>query len=168
MAKLTKLLNTTKYLLSIFAFLISNPSLAQDIHYIGGLIEEKSSNTIAEAGLISETKNNAFTQMSLMLFRHKGNNYKGVNFSINRSIGHNLKAYSGAGIFWGNHENCEFLREKQAETCDAGYTAGVYPEVGFIITIRKMSIGAYGRYYITFESGENEYNMYGLRIGYAF
>lgn len=85
----------------------------------------------------------------------------------NRSVGDEIKAYAGFGGFIGNHRVCKTEFWNDEEDCENDFTGGLYPEVGVIFKLNKVSMGIYGRLYKTFSSGKNEYQMYGFRLGYV-
>lgn len=164
-----------RYFLFVVLILITNLSNAQSNNvYIGGLKDDSGPGAVDEIGSIEQLSPHVLSQASLMRFKHNSDDYYGVNFSASFSVGHKLKAYSGLGGFVARLEDCAYdpktnkeTNEKTYEkTCTEDYTIGLYPEVGVLLSILKVSVGIYGRYYKTYDDEANEYRMMGFRLAY--
>ena len=103
-----------------------------------------------------------------MRFKHNSNDYYGMNFSASFAMGNKLKTYSGIGGFVARLEDCNYDPNTNENTCTEDYTLGLYPEVGALLYIFKMSMGVYGRYYKTYDDEAREYTMIGFRLGYVY
>lgn len=158
-----------KYLSFILLFSLSNWSQAELVTvYIASLESDFGYGSLNEIGMQSQASPNTLGSVSFMEFDHKGNTYEGVNVSASLFIGGKLKAYSGIGGFFAKYDDCETKFSKAEEDCTSIYTYGVYPEVGVLLSIQKIKIGAYGRLYKTFKDDSREYHAYGFKIGYEF
>lgn len=136
--------------------------------YLGSLESEFGYGSLNELGMQFISSPNNLGSISIMEFDHKGSTYEGINISASLFIGGNLKAYSGIGGFFAKYDDCEVNFSKSEEECTSVYTYGMYPEVGALLSIQKLTLGAYGRYYKTFKDDSAEYSAYGFKIGYEF
>lgn len=151
----------------IFFILLSGRTIADDFYYVGAMLENDLNNFVGEIGM-GETSPapDYFGQISLMYFGHEGEVYEGFNFSMSKSVSfYNFTTYAGLGAFIGKREECEKIRNSPEEECNTYFTAGMYPEIGANWYFRNFFLGAYVRYYTTFDAGNNKYNMIGFRIG---
>ena len=158
-----------KYLFLMFCILLTNLSQAElGTIYIGSLESDFGYGSLNEIGIQSEISPNHLGSISIMEFDHKGNTYQGVNISAGLAIGGKLKAYSSLGGFFAKYDDCEFSFSENKKECTSVYTYGVYPELGILLAIHKLTLGAYGRLYKTFKDDSREYSAYGFKIGYEF
>ncbi len=134
--------------------------------YLGSLESDFGYGSLNEIGMQVVTSPNNLANVSIMEFDHKNNTYEGVNVSASLFIGGKLKAYSGLGGFFAKYDDCEVDFSKSEEDCISVYTYGMYPELGILLSIQKLTLGAYGRYYKTFKDDSREYSAYGFKIGY--
>lgn len=154
-------------LLILLSFLGASLSHAEaSTIYLGSLESDFGYGSLNEIGMQAVTSANNLANISIMEFDHKGNSYEGINVSANLFIGGKLKAYSGIGGFFAKYDDCEFDFSKSEKDCTSIYTYGMYPEVGVLLSIQKLTLGAYGRYYKTFKDDSREYSAYGFKIGY--
>lgn len=154
-----------KYLL-LCLMMVSSAVPAGDVIYLGAMKEDLNQSFVAEAGIIVDEKERVIKQISLTLFGHEDEVYEGVNGSLSLSFGSDIKFYTGVGAFIGEYQICEYDEDLRDEVCEDDYTGGLYPEIGLMLSVHKFRIGTYGRYYKTFDAGNNEYKMFGVKIGY--
>ncbi|MCP4257487.1 MAG: hypothetical protein GY774_08160 [Planctomycetes bacterium] len=139
---------------------------AENIAYIGLMKEEINQSGVAEIGIRTDLSENILGSVSLMWFGHEDNVYNGANASVGFTFGSDLKLYAGFGGFVGEYEACTYSNESNENVCESDFTGGLYPEVALQASIYKLRLGAYTRYYRTFDAGNNEYRMFGLYVGY--
>ena len=154
-----------RLIIGIYVLLFSTSSWAESVIYAGLLKEDLNQSVVAEIGGKNYFSNYLFYSGSLMLFGHEDNIYEGINFSVNASLGADVKPYMGLGFFLGEYEQCEFDEGTRRERCESDYTGGLYPELGIQFSVYRFRAAIYSRYYKTFDAGNNEYNMIGLLIG---
>lgn len=158
-----------KYLFLILAIFLASLSQAEPgTVYVGSLESDFGYGSLNEIGLQFETSPNHVGSVSVMEFDHNGSTYEGVNVSAGLAIGGKLKTYSSLGGFFAKYDDCEFGFSEDEKKCTSIYTYGVYPEVGLLLAIHKLKLGAYGRLYKTFKDDSREYSAYGFKIGYDF
>jgi len=133
-----------------------------DSWYVGVLSDELKEDSTIEIGGSGFVSDHAFGQVSLFRLGSDDKIYTGFNASLSYAIGNPLSVYTGLGFFLGEYEDCEYLNFRKV--CDdSDYAIGLYPEVGALLTIGGVQLGAYARHFAAF-SGENS-TMYGFRIG---
>ena len=164
-----KIKTSMKYLFLILSIFLTNLSQAESATiYLGSLESEFGYGSLNEIGIQSEISANRLGSISVMEFDHKGSTYQGVNISTSLFIGGKLKAYSGIGGFFAKYDDCEMDFSKAEKDCTSIYTYGVYPELGILLSMQKLTLGAYGRLYKTFKDDSREYSAYGFKVGYEF
>ncbi|SHO58275.1 hypothetical protein [Vibrio quintilis] len=134
--------------------------------YMGFLKEDINQSGVFELGMKGQVNRFVDANAALMWFGNNDNVYNGFNFGAHLTTGTwPIKAYAGAGLFLGEHDECD---EQDTDICETDYVAGVYPEVGVELSFFQLNVAAYGRYYKTSDTGKNEYKMFGAYIGYDF
>lgn len=145
-------------------FVTSIPAYCEQVAYAGLMKKEGYLSGLAEIGLRGDLSEDYYVSASLMWLEHKNKVYDAANVSLGLDFGTDLKLYAGAGLFAGKYEKCE--KDLSDEVCESSLTGGVYPELALQLSISKLRVAVYTRYYRTFDSGSNEYNMIGIYLGY--
>ncbi len=153
-------------LISLTSFSQAQTQAQTPTVYVGSLESEFGYGSLNEIGMQSKAGPNTLGSVSVMEFTHKENTYEGVNVSASLFIGDKLKAYSGMGGFFAKYDDCEVNFSKAEKDCTSIYTYGIYPEVGIILSIQKIKLGAYSRLYKTFKGDSREYFAHGFKVGY--
>ncbi|CAM3804759.1 hypothetical protein VA7868_03610 [Vibrio aerogenes CECT 7868] len=134
--------------------------------YFGVLQEELNQSGVIEIGVRGPAYRFVDANAALMWFGDNDTVYNGFNIGAHLTTGTwPIKAYAGAGIFLGEHKDCE---DESSPDCESDYVLGAYPEVGVELSLLQVSVAAYGRHYKTTNGGKNEYRMYGFYVGYNF
>lgn len=84
------------------------------------------------------------------------------HFSLNRLHLNEISPYIGLGVVFGGTMNCTD-KEIENDECEENGMASIYPELGFQIRTRKLTIHPFIRRY-----DFNDHNTYGLSIGRNF
>lgn len=133
-----------------------------DTWYAGTLHDETNKVSTFEIGGNGMFGDHTFGQAALFSLSSEGKRHNGANFSLSYAIGNPLRLYSGIGLFWGEHKDCEYINYR--EVCDhSDHAVGFYPEIGAMMNIGDVQIGAYARHYAAI-TGDNA-TMYGFRLG---
>jgi len=134
-----------------------------DTWYAGVLNDDTNEATTIEIGGNGMFGDHVFGQAALFSLNSEGKTYSGVNLSLSYAVGNPLRLYSGLGLFWGDHKNCDYIDLRKV--CGrSDHAVGLYPEIGAMMNIGEVQIGAYARHYAAF-SGDNA-TMYGFRLGW--
>ncbi|ASA54543.1 hypothetical protein [Vibrio gazogenes] len=157
-----------------FAPLYANAAEEKGTYYMGYLHEDINQSGVFEIGV--RVPYSQFTEFNVaaMWFAHDQNLYEGINAGFHLTTGTPvLKGYVGAGLFGGQNKMCDksynnLSNSYDYQNCNSDLTVGVYPEVGVELSISRLKLATYARYYKTANSGKNEYRMYGAYIGLSF
>jgi len=166
----TVMKNSILILLLFFALtpVQADDNYFESSYYIGGSTDSLQSNDnwTAEMGFHTFFSRYFLVQGSLMYFEQSDDFYGGGNLSFSITNGQPISLYTGIGAFTGTHEECREV--SSGEICSDTFTGGVYPEAGIILTAAGAHIGVFARRYKTFESGNNNFTMYGLKLGASY
>ncbi len=139
---------------------------------LGIFMQEEKINAGLEASIMFDHLENQASKISLgfTLKEKKGllDIFRNISythyyhFSLKRLNLNEVTPYIGLGVVFGSTMNCTEEEEENNE-CEENGMASIYPELGFQIRTRKLTIHPFIRRY-----DFNDHNTYGLSIGHNF
>ncbi len=156
-----------RYFIGLIGLLLTLNGSADEFSYIGVMETESKENYTLEFGARGNVNPYTFITGSYVWLNHHEELYRGLNTSINVSLGSAVKVYVGAGMFLGKYRPCDEQESHAEEECTDNYVLATYPEAGLQLSLAQMRLGWYGRYYQVLDHRDSHYPMMGMYFGWA-